>query len=159
MKLYIQLDTNCAQELDHMQPYYWEQTHLIERMERGDSGLDLVTPCDYVCLANETVAINLKIRCQPYFKDGVRRGYYLYPRSSIAKTPLRMANSVGIIDWGYRGNIIAKFHNTSNEEYVVEAGTRLVQLCSHDLTPIDIDIVDNVEDSIRGDGGFGSTGV
>ena len=83
--------------------------------------------------------------------------YYLYPRSSISKTPLRMSNSTGIIDAGYRGNIIAKVDNISNEEYKIEKGTRLFQICSPSLEEIELEVVDELSETSRGTGGFGST--
>ena len=61
----------------------------------------------------------------------------MYPRSSMgSRTPLRMSNSVGIIDSGYRGNIIGIVDNRSNEDYVVEKGTILFQACSQTLRSI-----------------------
>ena len=90
-------------------------------------------------------------------------GYYLYLRSSTGtKTPLRLANSVGIIDSGYRGNIIAAFDNKNVDNYNVIEGDRLVQICPPNLSyPLIINIVENEENlgiTNRGDGGFGSTG-
>ena len=85
-------------------------------------------------------------------------GYYLYPRSSISKTPLRMSNSVGIIDWGYRGDIMAAIDNLSDEDYHIEKKTRLFQICSPTLQRIkEIEIVNDLDNTDRGDGGFGST--
>ena len=92
--------------------------------------------------------------------------YYMYPRSSTGtKTPLRLANSVGIIDSGYRGNIIAVFDNVDNDTditYGVETYQRLVQLCPHDIShPMYVRLVDDIKllgETARGDGGFGSTG-
>ncbi len=92
--------------------------------------------------------------------------YYMYPRSSTGtKTPLRLANSVGIIDSGYRGNIIAAFDNVDNDTditYGVETYQRLVQLCPPDIShPMYVRLVDDIKllgETARGDGGFGSTG-
>lgn len=87
-------------------------------------------------------------------------GYYLYPRSSTGvKTPLRLANSIGIIDSGYRGNLIAAFDNKADTDYTVVSGQRLVQLCPPNLTyPILVKFVDNLDSTVRGCDGFGSTG-
>jgi len=83
----------------------------------------------------------------------------MYPRSSISKTPLRLANSVGIIDSGYRGELQAPVDNFSCQKYIVEEGQRLFQICSGDLTPFfNIKIVDSLDQTDRGAGGFGSTG-
>ena len=91
-------------------------------------------------------------------------GYYLYPRSSTGtKTPLRLSNSVGIIDSGYRGNITAVFDNISNSPFVIEKYQRLVQICPPNLSfPFCVTLVSSVDElsgeTLRGSGGFGSTG-
>lgn len=89
-------------------------------------------------------------------------GYYLYPRSSISKTRLRLANSVGIIDSGYRGHIMAMLDVIGNTEYEGKAYERYMQICAPGLIPIVVEIVENIEDlgekTERGQGGFGSTG-
>ena len=82
----------------------------------------------------------------------------LLPRSSISKTPLRLSNSVGLIDSGYRGVIQAPVDNISDEDYVIEEGTRLFQIVNSPLETFkDIEIVDTLGDTDRGEGGFGST--
>jgi len=88
-------------------------------------------------------------------------GYYLYPRSSISKTPLMLANHVGIIDSGYRGNMIAALRSLSKEEYVLEEGTRLFQIVSPTMCPVYAVLVPESEltTTERGAGRFGSTGV
>ena len=125
----------------------------------GDSGLDLFFTDPVLIEPNETVFINLGIKCEAFYDKTKERNvsYYLYPRSSIAKTPLRMANSVGIIDAGYRGSLIAAVHNTSDTEYTIERGQRLFQLCSPTLEPITYEIVNTLSYTSRGEGGFGST--
>jgi hypothetical protein len=97
-------------------------------------------------------------------------GYYMYPRSSLSKTMLRLANSVGIIDAGYRGHLIGMFdviNNEGNSQYseVCYNGNiydRYLQICAPGLLPIIVEIVKNKEDlgeeTERGEGGFGSTG-
>ena len=87
-------------------------------------------------------------------------GYFLYPRSSTGtKTPLRLANSVGVIDAGYRGNYIAAFDNIRAAAFKVEQGQRLVQICPPNLTyPLRIELVAELDETVRGEGGFGSTG-
>jgi dUTP pyrophosphatase len=84
-------------------------------------------------------------------------GYYLYPRSSIIKTPLRLANSVGIIDPTYRGEIIAAVDNLSDSDFVLQRNTSLFQLCMPDLRAFPVVFTDSLDSTARGDGGFGST--
>ena len=94
--------------------------------------------------------------------NDINLSYYLYPRSSIIKYPLRLSNSVGIIDSGYRGNIKACFDvKTTNKLIIVDKYTRLVQICSPTLKPLIVKLLDNLELNItdRGNGGFGSTGI
>jgi dUTPase len=102
-------------------------------------------------------------------------GFYLYPRSSISKTRMRLANSVGIIDAGYRGDIIAAVDTIglfgSNDIWHVWKETlspiqkydRYFQLCAPDLSPFLVHIVDTEAElgapTTRGQGGFGSTGA
>jgi len=85
-------------------------------------------------MASMDVKIEMKIY-NPFENKWKSTGYYMYPRSSISKTPLMLANGTGIIDSGYRGNIIGAFRNLENEPYKVDKYTRLLQICSHDLRP------------------------
>lgn len=125
----------------------------------GDSGLDLFFPDTVTIEGNSTLLVDLKIQCEA-LKDNEDEfvSYYLYPRSSISKTSIRMANSVGIIDSGYRGNIMVALDNINNEPYTIEKGQRLFQLCGPTLEPITMKIVDELSNSERGNNGFGSTG-
>lgn len=84
----------------------------------------------------------------------------IFPRSSIgAKTALRLSNSAGIIDSSYRGELGVLYDNISEIPYTINAGERIAQLLvmpSYRFKPI---VVDALEESDRGEGGFGSTGV
>jgi dUTP pyrophosphatase len=90
-------------------------------------------------------------------------GYYMFPRSSISKTPLLMSNHTGIIDSGYRGNLIAavRYLHNGTTSYRVEPHTRLFQICHPQLCPIFVVMVTESEltETSRGTGGFGSTGI
>ena len=103
----------------------------------------------------------LRVQCAAYQDEHTPTGYYAYPRSSVSKTPLRLANSVGIIDSGYRGNLMGAFdcHLPAGEKYTANSGVRLVQICAPDLMPFLVKVVDKLDDTTRGAGGFGSTGV
>ena len=84
-------------------------------------------------------------------------GYFIFPRSSITNTPLILSNSVGIIDSSYRGELQARVYNTSSEPYKVSQGEKLFQLCLPSLQPFDFKLVESLNDTHRGEGGFGST--
>lgn len=124
----------------------------------GDSGIDLINTLTFEVKPFDVETINFNIQCEMRNEKEKLVSYYLYPRSSISKTPLMMANSVGIIDAGYRGNIMAKVKNVSQKDTRVIEGEKLFQICSPTLEPIKIKIVKNLSSSSRGDGGFGSTG-
>ena len=92
------------------------------------------------------------------------QAFYMYARSSIAKTNFRLSNSVGIIDHQYRGNIGAYFDtvDVNTSAHVIEEKNRLVQLCHPTLEPFHIILVNSVDElgtTRRGEGGFGSSGV
>jgi dUTP pyrophosphatase len=129
------------------------------REVRGDAGLDLYCPGNLEVLPGQTKCIDFKIQCEGLSDSDARNVcYYLYPRSSISKTPFRLANSVGIIDAGYRGNLMAMVDNTSKEVQTIQKGSRLFQICGRYLEPIHLELVEVLSESDRGNDGFGSTG-
>jgi dUTP pyrophosphatase len=140
---------------DNIMMFYKNHTHY----KVGDSGLDLFFPERVEVDPHTTKFIDLGIQCEAMNDNGEKSvSYYLYPRSSISKTPLRMANSVGIIDAGYRGNIMVAVDNISDMPYVVEKGQRLFQICGPTLESIEMKIVNELSNTDRGNNGFGSTG-
>lgn len=80
----------------------------------------------------------------------------LFPRSSISKMDLRLCNSVGVIDSGYRGEIIVKFDRQGEDWY--NLGTRIAQLLIIPIPSVQFVEVVNLPSSDRDLGGFGSTG-
>ena len=80
----------------------------------------------------------------------------LFPRSSVSKINLRLTNAVGVIDSGYRGEVMLKFDKTGNKQY--EPGDRIGQLMLVPIPSIQFVQVVNLPHSDRGFGGFGSTG-
>jgi dUTPase len=153
-----------------------------------DSGFDLGLPIDFSITKTCSNKIPLGVHCSMYTyvrcdcvddvstMTGESRGiypfnnlfeipqaYYLYPRSSIVKTPIRLSNSVGIIDSGYRGEITAFVDklDTQVDSFFVRAMDRYFQICHPSLMPFKVVMVDTKEElgiTERGDGGFGSTG-
>ena len=120
----------------------------------GDAGLDLFVIDSLTVEPGETAIIKSYIACE----NTQGNSYFLMPRSSISNTPLRQCNSVGLIDGSYRGEIMAAVDNVKNEPYTVEPGQRLFQLVAMDGSPIHIELVSNLTETVRGDVGFGSTG-
>ena len=132
------------------------------RMETNVNKVDFkVKCCAKVCMLDNENPTN-----KSYFS-----GFYTHPRSSLSKTPLRLANSTGIIDAGYRGNLIGMFDcfwsteasNLTSSDFCSAKFTRLLQICAPSLMPIFVEIVDSAEElgpnTSRGGGGIGSTGI
>ena len=129
-----------------------------------DAGFDLYLPTNY----NKTTEsydntlvfqndgnvknIDFKIKCSAKMYSSPDReyntGYYMFPMSNISKSRFRLANSVGIIDSGYRGNLMSAFDLTPNpvDDYIVSKYDRLIQICAPALVPIIVEIVDTIDD-------------
>ena len=148
-------------------------TKIIEDPEFIDAGFDLYNP-EIRIFTNDTnklytFKLDYKVCCSAKMfseKFEYSTGFYMYPRSSISKTSLRLANNVGIIDAGYRGHLIAMFdcfNNGQTDCINVEKFERHVQICAPGLVPILVEMVNSKEElgtnTQRGDGGFGSTGL
>lgn len=127
----------------------------------GDSGLDLFIVTDEIIPAGETRLVDLGISCQLKGMVNGKEKYYsynMYSRSSISKTPLRLANGVGLCDAGYLGPLKAALHNTGKTDYTVKKGERYVQLARPDLEEVSFELVQDFNrNTTRGSGGFGST--
>ncbi|MDE0545473.1 dUTP diphosphatase [Microbacterium sp. C7(2022)] len=122
----------------------------------GDAGADLVS----------TEAVHLAPGERALVGTGVRialpEGFaaFVVPRSGLAaKHGITVVNSPGTIDAGYRGEIKVTLLNTdARESYDVEVGARIAQLIVMPVTRARFFAVDSLPDSVRGEGGFGSTG-
>jgi dUTP pyrophosphatase len=130
-----------------------------------DAGFDIFVPSIKILTNNSVNKVDFDIKCSckivtPIFSYNT--GFYMYPRSSISKSPLRLANNVGIIDAGYRGHLIGMFDLNQSQPYSIQKLERYLQICAPDLVPIIVEIVESEnelgEETERGNGGFGSTG-
>ena len=123
----------------------------------GSAGYDLyaATDCDIQIPPHSNVLIGTGIAI------AIPLGYFggIYARSGIAsKRNLRPANAVGIIDASFRGEIKVALHNDSTETKTVQAGERIAQLIIHKHEIADFEVVDELDETERGVGGFGSSG-
>ena len=137
--------------------------------KEGDAGMDLVaTSKEYDEYGNTVYGTGLAFE--------IPKGYagLLFPRSSNAKTDLRLTNSVGVLDSGYRGEVMFKFRNDNfnivlaqgfnfyngdisfNREYKI--GDRIGQILILPYPEINFLEVDELSETERGEGGYGSTG-
>jgi dUTPase len=156
---------NMDLKLVYMDAIEKRNKRLLESCDFVDAGFDLFNPRALMAKKDYVTKMDFEIKCSAQMISSestkqINTGYYLYPRSSISKTPLRLANSVGIIDAGYRGNIMAMFD--TQHDYEAGKMERYAQICAPSLCPIFVELVDKEEDlskaTERGVGGFGSTG-
>lgn len=123
-----------------------------------DAGYDLYADNRDICVADGLASYGTGIAVE------IPEGYVglVFPRSSICNKHLQLSNSVGVIDSGYRGEIKAKF-NLINDELsdtyeVYKVGERIAQLIIIPYPEVIFEEVDELSDSDRGTGGYGSSG-
>ena len=136
------------------------EAYLATPYEQRDAGFDLFVKTAMRLELGPSTKVNFGVRAAYYdAKYRIFRAYWMLPRSSISKTPLRLANSVGLIDARYRGPLIAAL-DCHAEHYDLEANQKVCQLSNPSLLPWDtIQVVDTIPGgpTLRGEGGFGST--
>jgi dUTP pyrophosphatase len=142
---------------------------VIDDIRNIDAGFDLFAPEASRFTSSGVNKLDYKIMCSAkIFENSAKiniynTGFYMYPRSSISKSNIRLANNVGIVDAGYRGHLIGMFDVAYKNEVDINKFDRHLQICAPGLIPIIVKIVDSLqelgEETSRGDGGFGSTGI
>jgi dUTP pyrophosphatase len=122
----------------------------------GDAGLDLTATSLQLNPGIEQVTYGTGLAVE------IPEGYVglIFPRSSISKMSLDLSNSVGVIDSSYRGEIMFKFNLRleTNDSYVYKVGDRIGQLIIIPYPSIELEEADELSDTDRGTGGFGSSG-
>ena len=136
---------------------HFEGMPVPSRGHQSDAGIDITA-----------MAVEQKNHGVFLFDTGISiqisDGFYveIVPRSSIIKTDFHMANSFGVIDPDYRGRILLPFRYIGQGDGIQSAESllkqRIAQMIVRKLEPCSIEVVDSLEDTARGIGGFGSTG-
>ena len=122
------------------------------RADEGSAGFDLYAVD--IEEKNEILTVHTGIAVEiPYGYAG-----FLFPRSSIYKTGLSLANSVGVIDSSYRGEIMCKFRIINKDSPMYKIGERCCQLIILPVPNVDYVETDELTETSRGVGGFGSSG-
>ena len=138
---------------------YASKYYTSQKLDSEDAGFDLYVPERTVFAPNERKFVGMGVSVA-VMEDRTPVAYWMAPRSSISKTGLILMNSMGVIDKGYRGELKAALWNSKMEQVVINAGDRLVQIVSRDMSSFsNIEVVESLPDSKRGTGGFGSTGI
>jgi dUTP pyrophosphatase len=169
---YMHLKIFIDSDDDELKNKYFEAVknhHLkmINNKNHIDAGFDLFAPETKRFTSMSVNKLDFKIVCSAKILENnfnpYNTGFYMYPRSSISKSNLRLANNVGIVDAGYRGHLMGMFDVIYADETNVNKLDRYIQICAPGLIPIVVEIVESIEElgeaTTRGDGGFGSTGI
>lgn len=123
--------------------------------KEGDAGLDLVSTSKD---ENE-----MFVEYGTSLAMEIPEGYVglIFPRSSISKYHLSMANAVGVVDSGYRGEVKVRFKKTSTNAYetLYNVGDKVCQLIVLPYPNIEVEEVTDLSNTERGAGGFGSSGA
>lgn len=135
-----------------------ENAQMIKRATKGSAGMDL-----HACI-DEPITINpgdinvvptglaIALESENYVA-------YIYARSGLSiKHGITLANCVGVIDSDYRGELCVGLTNISKESYTIEPQERIAQLVIAPVCPCEVVEVEELDDTQRGEGGFGSTG-
>ena len=117
----------------------------------------------YACIENDiTIEPNQTVLVKTGLAMELDVGYValIYARSGLAtKRGLAPANKVGVIDCDYRGEIMVALHNHTDRTQTVEGGERVAQLAIVPFLKAEFELSDELSDTVRGEGGFGSTGT
>lgn len=123
---------------------------------KGDAGLDLCSIERKSILPGESVLIRTGISIElPENTEAQVR-----PRSGLAlKHQITVLNTPGTVDWGYRGEVGVILINHGKKEFIVEEGMKIAQMVIKPILIVDVVQVDQLSETGRGEGGFGSTGL
>lgn len=126
--------------------------YMPEKAHEADAGFDLRTPSKVIIPAKSSRIIPTGVHVEIPF------GYVGFLKSKSGLNVKDGILSEGVIDSGYTGSIVAKVYNHSNKEKVFEKGDKITQLVILPIPDIEMVQVDSLEDTERGDNGFGSSG-
>ncbi|MFQ5707642.1 MAG: dUTP diphosphatase [bacterium] len=143
---------NCVVKIKALCP----EAHLPEYAHQGDSGADLFAAIDCTLAPMQREAIPTGLAAE------VPRGFELQvrPKSGLALNHgITVLNTPGTIDYGYRGEIKVILVNLSSESYEIKAGQKIAQLVVAPVACAQFRVVEQLSQTQRGEGGFGSTGL
>lgn len=121
----------------------------------GDAGMDLSAIEAVTLKPGEIMAVGTGLAF------AIPEGYagFVHPRSGLASRGLTVANAPGTIDAGYRGEVKVLLINLGSAPFAIQAGDRVAQLVVQTVAHLPLVESANLDDTVRGSGGFGSTGV
>lgn len=141
-----------------------EWAYMPERAHTTDAGADLRTPHDVIVPAKGSVVIDTGVHIELptiYLNTGLFPEKFLTVGFLKSKSGLNVKHGItseGVIDVGYTGSIAVKLYNHSDKPYELKAGDKISQLVVMPILTPSFELVEELEATERGNGGFGSTG-
>ena len=132
-----------------------EKAVIPKRGSASAAGYDIYSIEDVSLPSGETKLIRTGLSME------IPENYFggVFARSGLAvKEGIRPANCVAVIDADYRGELMVPLHNDSKEERRITVGERIAQLVILPFLPVEFEETDELSETVRGEGGFGSTG-
>lgn len=129
--------------------------YVPEYAHDGDAGLDLRSTEDTLIPVGQSRLIGTGLRCE--IPDGCVG--LVFPRSGLGSRGVTIRNAVGVVDSGYRGEVMCALWNTTESAFHVHRGDRICQMVVVPYMSCDLEVVDSLSYSERGSDGHGSTGV
>jgi dUTP pyrophosphatase len=129
-----------------------EGAYMPNKAHDIDAGFDLRTPMSVFVMGRDAVVIDTGVHM------AIPEGYC---GLLVSKSGLNVKNGItgtGLIDAGYTGSIIVKLYNDSYDDKVFDSGDKIIQIIILPVPDVKLVMVDSLEDTERGDNGFGSTG-
>lgn len=140
-----------------LSPLIGKKVKLPYYATEGSAGMDLAA-----CIEEDIVIRPMeRVQVPCGFAVEIPKGFagFVYPRSGLSsKFGITLANCVGVIDSDYRGEIKCPVINLSKEDYIIKQGERIAQLVISPVSKCTVSVCEDLEDTERGVGGFGSTG-
>lgn len=129
-----------------------EGAYMPEKAHNVDAGFDIRTPYDFWMYANSSETIDTGVHIE------IPEGYVGFLKSKSGLNVKHNLTGEGVIDCGYTGSIRVKLYNNGETEHRFSRGDKIIQLVILPIPEVNLVQVDILEDTERGDNGFGSTG-
>ena len=129
-----------------------DSSHIPTKSHDSDAGWDLYSSEDIAIQTGDTITISTDIAF------AIPSGYagLIWDRSSLGSKGIH--RHAGVIDAAYRGPVKVCLHNSSGSPYSIKKGDRIAQVIFQEIKPFELEVVDDLSSTQRGDSGFGSTG-
>ena len=139
-----------------------EAAFMPTKAHEADAGFDLYSPIDFTIKGNQLQSIHTFEIASATVDTGVHIaipfGYVGMVKSKSGLNVKKGLTVEGVVGSGYTGTVVLKFYNHSKYDYEFKRGEKIAQLVVMPISTESLELVDSLEDTERGDGGFGSTG-